>query len=203
MKIFCKKKEGRAGTLTIYVDQEIWRDIHSTIFGRTPTFPANCQTMADLEEWLLTAEYRGAFQYALKRLTLKSQPTIELQKSLETRLVSELNIQKVIAKCKEFGYLNDDDWLASFVRIQMSRKLGPYSIIMKLRAKGIHPEIAKELVEHMDNSEGQQERIAQLLATRYRNRDLSDNRIKQKVIASLIRKGFAYEEINKFLRHGN
>lgn len=195
MKITCTKKEGRAGVLTIIVDEDEWRDIHTTIFGKQPAFPKICTTIDDLEKWFETTEYKGALQYALKRLSLKNQPSTELQQHLERKLVAESTITRIITECQQYGYLNDHNWLESFVRQQMARNIGPNAILMKLRSKGITQETAQTVLSGMDNQEDQSERIAHLLKTRYRKRDLSDYRSKQKVIASLIRKGFSFETI--------
>ena len=41
MKIVCSAKEGNRQVMTVFIDDEPWREIHSTIFGRIPL----CQTV--------------------------------------------------------------------------------------------------------------------------------------------------------------
>jgi regulatory protein len=194
LKMECIAKEGQKDTFTLFVDMQPWRDIHTTIFGRKPRFP-KCATLNEWEAQFQELEYRAAKQYALRRLSVKSYLISELHKSLEDRFISEKNIQRVIQDCVNFGFLNDQKWLEGFVRTQLGRRLGPQAIMMKLRAKGFSQEQAHEALSQLDTREGQQERIQHLLSTRYRKRDLSDYSTRQKVIASLIRKGYSFSEI--------
>lgn len=190
-----KKMEGRAGVLTVYIDDEPWRDIHTSIFGKKPNIPTDCTTLNEWEERFQQLEYRGALQYALKRLSVKNQPSTELKAQMEKHLVSEGIIKRIISECKSLGYINDEDWLKSFVKHQISRNQGPHSIVMKLRAKGISQNAAEELVRTLNGNETQQEQIKQLLSKRYRNRDLTDRGTRDKVIAALMRRGFSFDQI--------
>lgn len=199
MKLEWEAKEGRRGVLTLFVDGEIWRDIHILVFGRHPNLSTEYTTWNELEEHFGKAEYRGATLYALKRLSIKSYLASELQNKLIEHHVAEANAQRVILECQRLGYLNDEEWLNCFVRRQVARKLGPMAIVMKLRAKGISQENAQRLIETLDNGNARRERITHLLATRYRNRDLSDFRSREKVITSLIRKGFSLSDIRACL----
>lgn len=200
MKIHCVADEGRYGVLNLYVDEELWREIHTAIFGRKPKLPMNCQSLNELKEQFAILEYRAATVYVLKRLSMKPYLTAELEKRMEERLVSSETIQRVITECQRLGYLNDQEWLDSFVRRHLARNLGPMAILMKLRAKGISQTIAQQLLDKFDHGEGRKERIHHLLATRYRSRDLSDFHTREKVIASLIRKGFSFSDIKDAIR---
>lgn len=199
MKIECLPKDGRRGVFVIYIDDDLWREIHASIFGRKPSLPKTSTTLNEFAALFEQLEYRGAKQYALKRLTLKGQPSSELEMSLEERFVAPNTIKRVVEECRVLGYLNDQQWIESFIRCQLARKLGPQAIVMKLQAKGIAREVAKASVSQMADGEMQNQSIHQLLNTRYRSRDLTDYRTKQKVIASLIRKGYSIDVIRKAL----
>lgn len=189
MKIECRQKPGRKEFLTIFCDDEPWRDIHTSIFGRQPTFPQQCPSLEELTQLFTTLEYRGAKQYVLRRITAQSLPTATLARALSQRLVSDHTSQRILDEVVALGYVNDGEWTQSFVRSQSKRKYGPRAIAAKLVQKGMDREEVQEAINALDDT-AQREGIAELLRTRYRNKDLNDYREKQKVVAALIRRGF-------------
>lgn len=185
--------------LTLMVDGEAWRKVHSGIFGRKPKEISLCQSLEELEAQFSTMEYQGAKAFVFKRLSLKPYLTSELERCLEERLVSTETIQRIIAECARHGFLNDQEWLENYVRRLITRNQGPMAIVMKLKAKGISQKVAESLLEGFETDHKQ--RIQHLLDTRYRNRDLSDFHTREKVIASLIRKGFSFSDIKEVFSH--
>lgn len=136
---------------------------------------------------------------------MHSLPSTVLLRALRDRLVSESISERVVEECLKLGYLNDEEWTKSFVRLQSARKLGPRAIAQKLAAKGISKVAAEEALKVSGSKEQQKAAIAKLLSTRYRKRDLSDYKEKRKVVASLIRRGFDPSLIFDCLpqRHGD
>ena len=200
MKIEFRHKQDSSGEITIFVDGEPWREVHRSIFGRRPSIPKGCESLNELNEQFAEIEYRAAFLYALRRLSLKAHHITELKKNLETRLVSPSATQQVITECQRLGYLNDQEWLESFVRGNLAKNLGPHAILRKLRARGFSYEMAAQVLQSLDNAESQKDRVLHLLNTRFRSKDLSDYHTKEKVFASLIRKGFPLSEIHSALK---
>lgn len=196
MKVGCYPKEGKRGVLTIFIDGQPWREIHTTIFGRRPKIPKDVQTR--FSQW----ELQRAKSYALNRLAKQNQPSNQLEKSLRDRLVTEPTIAKIIADCQRLGYLNDEEWMESYIRSQQARHLGPERILLKLREKGISREQALAALDKQDDAELRAGRIRHLLTTRYRSRDLADYKERQKVIAALIRKGFSFSEVIEEVKRG-
>jgi len=192
MKISIAPKEGAYKTLTLSIDDEPWRDIHISVFGRRPKFE-NITSLAEFELLFNTLEYQRAKIYAIRRLSVKSQNSSQLRKALETRLVSASNTQRLIQEFANVGYINDEEWTKSFIRQQIARKVGPKVILMKLKIKGIPPRLAERIFEEFDHSPRDQ--IRQLLQTRYKNRNIKDYREKQKVIGALVRKGFDIPDV--------
>jgi regulatory protein len=93
------------------------------------------------------------------------------------------------------GFLNDDEWTASFVRGQSNRKVGPRAIAQKLASKGVRGEKLEQALENSWNPSEQKALITSLLKSRYAKKNLSDFKERQKVIASLMRKGFDFSAI--------
>jgi regulatory protein len=198
MEIKWIRKEGRRDILTLLVDEDPIRDVHAAILGKNPSIPP-CASLDELETILNTLLFKGAKNYAIKRLSIKNQPTNEMDKALKERLVPESIREKIIDEFVSLGYINDEDWINGFIRVQLIKKIGPKAIFQKLISKGISSELISEYLEKHSSPETQQQQIKQLLNTRYKSRDLSDHKQKQKVIASLLRKGFDYEAVRHSL----
>jgi len=199
MEIHSQKKEGAYGILSLYLDGSPWRDVHESIFGKKPKVPASCSTKEELEEQFQRIELSLAKQYVLKRLAMKSFFTGELISKLTECLISPQTISMIIRECKHLGYLNDETWLEGFINTCKARKLGPRAIAMKMKSKGVSQDLITHWIEKCVNPDEQQEAILKLLATRYRNRDLSNYKEKSKVIAALLRKGYEFSTIQKVL----
>lgn len=190
MQITCKPHPERQSILTVYCDGSHWREIHTSVFGRKPLLPEHCTSLEDFSEQFATFEHRGVKNYCLRRLSMQSMLSTALKRSLKERLVPEAVIRKVIDELLELRFINDEEWAASFVRSQSSRKVGPRAIAQKLAQKGVRGEKLELALEKSWDVNDQKTMILSLLKSKYAKKDLTDFKEKQKVVASLIRKGF-------------
>lgn len=200
MRIACVYLDERKGIFMITVDEEEWRKAHRSILGSKPSFPEECGTLRELEEHYKKLECSGAHRYALMRLGMKSHSTSELRRQLQLKFVSEEMIEQIIEDYTKKGYLNDQEWLDSFIRIHIARNTGPQVMMTKLRLKGLPSVLIEEAFERAGLRANQQMQIKKLLSTRYRSRNLEDGKERQKVIAALVRKGFDFHSIFEALR---
>lgn len=129
--------------------------------------------------------------YVVRRLALRSFSVLELKQDLRKKQASPEMITAVLEEFIGLGYLNEEAWLESFMAGCARKKLGPQAIGQKLYQKGYSQAQIEAIISQVDQKVG----LEQLLATKYRNRNLEDWKERQKVIASLCRKGFALEEI--------
>lgn len=181
----------------IFLNEEPWRSIHSSVFGKKPQINTSCNTVDDFTSWFFDYEYRLGLQYAYKRLSVKGYLSMELTSKLKEKKVSQKNINKIILECTRLGFLNDALWLENYIRACVARKMGPQAIVAKLRRKGFTADAATNAVAKLDVD--QRQIIKKLLETKYRNKHLDEYRERQKVIGSLMRKGFSYEDIEAAL----
>lgn len=195
MKVVCQPKVGKRDRLDILVDDSPWREVHTSIFGFRPELPPTVESEELLDATFLALEYKKVKLYTLNRLAAKSYGSGELALLLRRRLVTAGTIEKVVDEFRGLGYVNDGEWTASFVRRHWARGVGPQAIGMKLRAKGVAQEAAEVAIREVCQGDAQHEAIRRLVATKYKSRNLSDFKEKQKVIASLIRKGFDYDAV--------
>ncbi|HRD54981.1 MAG TPA: regulatory protein RecX [Parachlamydiaceae bacterium] len=144
---------------------------------------------------MMEAERKKAKAYLYKKLAQKNYCSLELKKKMQDELFSKDLIEELIKECEGLGYINDEEWLNSFIRGAKAKSQGPLFIIQKLIAKGFCKEMIKRALGREDSKEERKARIVRLLATRYKSRELKDFKERQKVVASLVRKGFSYEEV--------
>lgn len=140
-------------------------------------------------------QYEAAKAYLIRVLARKSYSTLELIKKMKDRGVESEIIERLINEFKEKGYVNDREWLENYTRSCLNKHESPSRIKMKIRNKGFSEKVAQSAVSLFSEGASSTESIAHLLKTKYKNRDLSDFHEKQKVIASLMRKGFSFDEI--------
>lgn len=144
-------------------------------------------------------EYRKAKTFAWKRLARKSQPAIEMRKHLQDRDYSESIIERVIQECQSSGYIDDQAWLDAFVKRESSRNQSPRAIAYKLQQKGIDKELIQETIARLCGEESRVRSIRALIAKKSKSLDLKDHSQRDKLIASLLRKGFNLSEILEVL----
>ncbi|MBA3238076.1 MAG: regulatory protein RecX [Parachlamydiaceae bacterium] len=181
----------------LFIDEELWRTVHISIFGKNPSFPD--VPVEELEERFTRLEYKGAKAFLIRRLALKNYHSEELKKALKQREVTSETIDMLLGEFKTQGYLNDLAWLFSFIRTLRLQGFGFKAIILKLRMKGVSEEISQDAIESVkgDEDEENDERasIKKLINTRYRSRQLSEKKERDKVIGSLFRKGYQLDDI--------
>ena len=148
-------------------------------------------------------EYRMAKNYAIRRLSLQGMLSTALARLLKERLVSVQTVNKVLEDLSELGFVNDQEWVASFVRSQSGKKVGPRAIAQKLANKGIRGEKLELALEKSWGAAEQTPLILQLLKSRYAKRNLSDFKERQKVVAALVRRGFDVTVIFHCMDRGN
>ncbi len=193
-----RPKEGNKDRWEILVDGEKWREVHRAIFGRKPHFSPSSEE--NLQSIFDVFEYKRVKGYVLWRLSIQSYHSEQLAKLLRDRLVQNKTIDRVLQEYREMGFLDDELWLQSFMRTQQKR----YSlrlILSKLHAKGLSAETLQQLAKEWKNPEEELQAIQHLLKTKYRSKDLTQYKNRQKVIASLIRKGYSFDQIQASFQH--
>ncbi len=128
----------------------------------------------------------SAYGEALKILSRRRRSAHELKLKLEEKGLSSGDISEAIKKCIDRGFLNDAEYIADFINAQKNKGIGPYVIRMKLKMKfHLSDEEIPPIQASLD--------IA-LKKPKYQ-RLLTTREGKQKLIASLLRKGFKLDEI--------
>ena len=146
--------------------------------------------------------YRRAKQKILFLLKFMDRTEHELRKKLTEALYTEDIIDRTIDYVKEYGYLNDERYATSYIKLRKDSK-SRLRIQNDLMAKGINKELLDNLFTSVySETDDNPELIAIRKAIAKKTSDPSTLswEEKQKLMASLYRKGFEIDKIKYSLK---
>lgn len=195
----------KKGVYFLSIDGTLWRSFDSRIFPINVLKDLiNISTLNQFTDQWQELEIRGAKSYALQKLSKKAYSSKELKKFLRDKLVSEDSTNLVLKNLKEKGFVNDQDWMESFIRVGIAKKLSPRALSEKLKAKGCSKEEIIKALEKNYSEKMKKQILAGLIEkeiNRFKAKDTSENR--KKIIAKLYRKGFLLQDIYDLLKSNN
>ena len=138
-----------------------------------------------------------AAKCALRMLARMDRTEAELTLRLLKKGFSEEEAEAVVAEMMECGYINDRRYAHSFVRSRCGDK-SRMQILYALREKGISQEYIEEALEE-EMPESEIPLIEKMILKRRVNPENTDRSEREKIAASLYRKGFKTSDIRKAL----
>ena len=155
----------------------------------------SCFTQQELSLLYQKSNTNRAVQKAYSLLSLRSHS----KKELYTKLCKNFDADCAAAACdkmEEQGFIDDFEYCkAKTEYLIMTKKCSLSETRLKLLTLGINKDIIKSCMDLYDN-QTQADNLRMLIEKKYRSK-LDE---PQKVIASLMRKGFGYQEIKSALR---
>ncbi|MBN1494986.1 regulatory protein RecX [Candidatus Peregrinibacteria bacterium] len=146
----------------------------------------------------MRTDYEILIEYALKLLSGKRYTENEILKKLRAKKIGAGDdILNVIARLKEYKYINDNDYAKDFInnRAKFAPR-GKRLIALELRKKGI----CKEIIKHELSSGGLNElELALEVLKRKKStlKKLTGQKKKEKIFLILASKGFDFDTIYK------
>jgi regulatory protein len=133
------------------------------------------------------------FNYGCKLLKHRDRSVSEIKEKLRTKSSSEKDVEKIVEKLIQLGYLNDQRFVDGYINKWLAKGKSLNLIIYELKEKyGISDEILNKL--DIENLKQQQvENIIQIVKKKYNKPD------KKKIYNFLQYKGFSEEEIESML----
>ncbi len=186
-------------SLSIYIDDELWREVSTAIISPKTPLPQSCENHSQFLKLYAELEHKGAKLYTYKRLARQNLSSADLMRLLSLKGVSPEIAAQVVNEMQNLGYVNDDSWAEAFIRQQRQLKKGRLFIASKLRRKGFSTEQVDAWLSEQHQDYSEDAAIRKLLSTKYHKRNLQDFKEKNKVIASLVRKGFSLNDVLKAL----
>jgi regulatory protein len=136
------------------------------------------------------------FNYALTLLARRAQSAGELRVKLQRRAAAPADVEQAIAKLREYGYVDDERFAASYATARRdSGSVGRSRVLRDLRQRRVAPGVAQEAVQQAFEDVDEFAAITAWLDRKYRSVDLKDYLQDPKHLASAYRKlryaGFA------------
>jgi regulatory protein len=143
------------------------------------------------------------FQRAAKLLAAKQRSVEELrERLLETRGATTAIIDEVIARLREYGYLDDAKFAQSYASLRLrERPIGRRRLERDLSLKKVDKETSNAALDEVFESTPETELIERAIAKRIRLRGRPKSREDaKKLFDHLLRQGFGFELVSERVR---
>lgn len=131
----------------------------------------------------------GLMTYAAQALSARALSIGELREKLKRRAAEPLDVDVVLARLKENGFLNDQRFADSYAGWRRDDGgFGKTRVLRDLMARKVAPAVAKQAAEAAYNEVDEVAMIEKFLERKYRGKDLGALLQEQKNLASVYRK---------------
>ena len=145
------------------------------------------------------------FQYAVKSLSRRAQSTAELKAKLQRRAAEVSDIEGIIRRLEEYGYLNDRRFAEGFATARLeNERFGKVRTLHDLRGRRIAGSLASAAVDQAYSEVDETALIEEFIRRKYRAADRETLFKVDKDLAAayrrLLRAGFRSGTIVKVLK---
>ena len=142
-------------------------------------------------------EKNPLLEKAVNLLSFRAHSRKELADKLKQKTgCGDAELDEVLNRLEELGFLNDRTYAASVVRSCVRKGYGAKRALSELSRRGVPKELREEALEEMPQMAGTLER---LIRARLRNPDDRDE--VRKVSAAMSRRGYSWDEIRRALEN--
>jgi regulatory protein len=143
-------------------------------------------------------------EYAVQSLGRRARSEADLRRLMRAKVepdeIGAARIDKVIARLKEYGYLNDVSFAENYTQLrQQNEKFGARRVGQELNRKGIAEKTIRETIE-AKYAEVSEEALAREHLERKRIRKPENEKETARVLRRLVTAGFSMGVIYKILR---
>ena len=200
-------KAGKGEKIHLSLDGEYIATVNADYWFTCGIKSGSEVTPQQLEELLAESARRKMMNKALDLLSMRDYSRRELSDKLVTKAwekkeqkdmdLGSLKQQAsdICDRLEELGLLNEERFARSYVDELLRRKhLSKSGLKTALIQKGVQRDIIETVLEDVEVDPVEQ--VRELLATKFKNRDLSDEKQKTRTVNALLRLGYRYGEIN-------
>ena len=200
-------KAGKGEKIHLSLDGEYIATVNADYWFTCGIKSGSEVTPQQLEELLAESARRKMMNKALDLLSMRDYSRRELSDKLVTKAwekkeqkdmdLGSLKQQAsdICDRLEELGLLNEERFARSYVDELLRRKhLSKSGLKTALIQKGVQRDIIETVLEEVDIDPVEQ--VRELLATKFKNRDFSDEKQKTRTVNALLRLGYRYGEIN-------
>ena len=144
------------------------------------------------------------YEYAAAALGRRMRTVAELTRLMRNRVETgesgQAKILAVVARLKEYGYLNDADYAANYAKLrQENAKLGKRRVQQDLTVKGVHSEVIAATLDAAYEGVNEEE-LARRHLERKRAKKPTNEKEAARVMRMLVRAGFSTGVIFSILK---
>ena len=200
-------KAGKGEKIHLSLDGEYIATVNADYWFTCGIKSGSEVTPEQLEELLTESARRKMMNKALDLLSMRDYSRRDLSDKLVTKAwekkeqkdmdLGSLKQQAsdICDRLEELGLLNEERFARSYVDELIRRKhLSKSGLKTALIQKGVQRDIIETVLEEVDIDPVEQ--VRELLATKFKNRDFSDEKQKTRTVNALLRLGYRYGEIN-------
>jgi len=111
----------------------------------------------------------GLWAYALKALSGRAHSTGELREKLARRAEKPADVEDILARLKDHGYLNDRHYAESYAAARLANeRLGGSRVERDLRQRRVAPKLAAETVQEVYRDVDETALIEDFIRRKYR-----------------------------------
>jgi regulatory protein len=126
---------------------------------------------------------------ALRALGGRAHSSGELREKLRRRAQSQEDVDAVLAKLKEAGYLNDRQFAEAYAAARLQDQgLGKMRVLRDLRQRRVAPKLAEQVTEQTYQKTNEPDLIEEFLRRKYRGKELGAFFSDQKNLAAAFRR---------------
>lgn len=150
---------------------------------------------SELRELVRTSDISKAKTHALNILSRKSVTTAMLCKELRLKNYEEDIVSEVAEELSGLGYLDDYAYTLSYLEMCRDKLWGERKIRYELGERGVDKNTIEDALCEF-TLPGSRE-IALEIENRYRGEDITDARIRQKIVRFFAQRGFDYSQVDR------
>jgi regulatory protein len=145
------------------------------------------------------------YNYAVGALGRRMRTVAELKRLMRTRVEEgdpgEVKMNTVVARLKEYKFLNDSAYAADYTRMrQENEKFGKRRVQQELYRKGVHPDVIGKTLDTAYENVGEED-LARRHLERKRIPQPTNDKEAARVMRQLVRAGFSPGVIFKILKN--
>ena len=142
------------------------------------------------------------FERALKLLTAKSRSVAELRERLSERCSSNAIVETVIARLREYGYLDDERYALGYASAKVRQQpVGRRRLQQGLAMKQVERAVVDEVLDQVFAETSEAELLDRAIEKRIRLRGRPKTRAEAKSLFDhLLRQGFPFELVSDKVR---
>jgi len=182
-----KERRGRA---KVFVEGEFWAEIDAGVVAERGLYKGAVLADGELEEARVAGERALAMSRALNLLGYRARSEGEIRDRLRQREFGDETIGAVLARLRELGYVDDEEFARDLVR-QRARRYGPRRISADLRKGGVDQETADQAVREEFDERSELEDALSAAERRYNERGSVAQ--ARRVHGFLTRRGYSAE----------